>query len=100
MSKIHPPNHKLYEQYCVDQANQRGGKLPAIHGARFQHDYGLSFIFRGLLRWAVPHLQQGAKMLGKKAIQTGFEVGQDVLEGKDFKNATVMRVKEAIGLTS
>ena len=82
MKKIHPPNHKLYEQYYIDQAKQQGGSLPAFHGARFQRGYGLGSIFRGLFRFAVPHLQQGTKMLGKKALQTGVDVAQDVLEGK------------------
>jgi len=62
MKKIHTPNHKLYEQYYLDQAKN----LPAFHGAQSQRGYGLGSIFRGLFRWAVPHLQQGAKMLGKK----------------------------------
>ena len=70
MKKLHTPNHKLYEQYYVNQAKQKGGSLPAFHGARFQHGYGLGSIFRGLFRWAMPHLQQGAKVSGKKALQT------------------------------
>ena len=69
MKKLHIPNHKLYEQYYLDQAKQKGGNLPAFHGTRFQRGYGLSSIFKGLFRWAVPHLQHGAKMLGKKALQ-------------------------------
>ena len=85
MKKIHTPNHKLYEQYYLDQAKQKDGNLPAFHGARFQRGYGLGSIFRGLFRWAVPHLQQGAKMLGKKALQTGVSVAQDVLAGETLK---------------
>ena len=80
MKKLHTPNHKLYEQYYVNQAKQKGGSLPAFHGARFQWGYGLGSIFRGLFRWAMPHLQQGAKGIGKKALQTGVNVAQDVLE--------------------
>ncbi|CAH3181869.1 unnamed protein product [Porites lobata] len=68
MKKFHTPNHKLYEQYYVNQAKQKGGNLPAFHGARFQNGYGLGSIFRGLFRWAMPHLQQGAKVIGKKAL--------------------------------
>ena len=71
MKKIHTPNHKFYEQYYLDQAKQKGGNLPAFHGARFQRGYGLGSIFRGLFLWAVPHLQQGAKVLGKKAVENG-----------------------------
>ena len=100
MKKIHTPNHKLYEQYYLDQAKQKGVNLPAFHGARFQRGYGLGSIFKGLFRWAMPHLQQGAKVLGKKALQTGVDVAQDVLAGENLKTATKKRAKQALGLPS
>ena len=97
MKKPYIPNHKLYEQYYVDQARQKGGNLPAFHGSRFQQGYGLGSIFKGLFRWAMPHLQQGAKVLGKKALQTGVQVAQDVLEGNNVNAALAKRSREAIG---
>ena len=100
MKKLYAPNHKLYEQYYVDQAKQKGGNLPAFHGARFQRGYGLGSIFKGLFRWAMPHSQQGAKMLGKRALQTGVDVAQDVLAGENVKTATNKRAKQALGLPS
>ena len=100
MKKIHTPNHKLYEQYYLNQARQKRGSLPAFHGARFQQGYGLGSIFRGLFRWAVPHLRQGAKVLGKKALQTGANVAQDVLEGENFNTAVEKRGRQALGLAS
>ena len=100
MKKIHTPNHKLYEEYYLDQAKQKGGNLPAFYGARFQRGYGLGSIFRGLFRWAVPHLKQGAKMLGKKALQTGVNVAQDVLAGENLKTAVAKQGKKALGIPS
>ena len=100
MKKLYTPNHKLYEEYYLNQAKQKGGNLPAFHGARFQRGYGLGSIFKGLFRWAMPHLQQGAKMLGKKALQTGVDVAQDVLAGENLKTATKKRAKQALGLPS
>ena len=96
MKKLYTPNHKLYEQYYIDQAKQRGGNLPAFHGSRFQQGYGLGSIIKGLFRWAMPHLQQGAKVLGKEALQTGVQVAQDVLEGNNVDTALAKRSKEAI----
>ena len=96
MKKLYTPNHKLYEQYYVNQAKQKGGNLPAFHGARSQRGYGLGGIFRGLFRWAMPHLRQGARVLGKKALQTGVNVAQDVIEGKDVKRAVRKRAKQAL----
>jgi len=39
-------------------------------------------------------------MLGKKALQTGVIVVQDVLAGENLKTATKKRVKQALGLPS
>ena len=100
MQKLYTPNHKLYEEYYLNQAKQKGGNLPAFHGARFQRGYGLGSIFKGLFRWAMPHLQQGAKTLGKRALQTGVDVAQDVLAGENVKTATKKRAKQALGLPS
>ena len=83
-----------------DQARQKGGNLPAFHGAQFQRGYGFGYIFNGLFRGAMPHLQQGARVLGKKALQTGADAAQDVLAGENLKTATKKRAKQALGLPS
>ena len=98
MKKLHAPNHKFYEQYYVDQAKQKGGNLPAFHGARFERGYGLGSIFKGLFRWAMPQLRQGAKVIGKNALQTGVNVAQDVLDGDNIKKAVSKQAKQALGL--
>ena len=86
----------MYGEYYLNQAKQKGGNLPAFHGARFQQGYGLGSTFKGLFRWAMPHLQQGAKVLSKKALQTGTQVAQDVLEGNNVNTALAKRSEEAI----
>ena len=98
MKKLHAPNHKFYEQYYVDQAKQKGGNLAAFRGARFQWGSGLGSIFKGPFRWAIPHLQQGAKVIGKKALQAGVNVAQDVLDGDNIKKAVSKSTKQALGL--
>ena len=45
----------------------------------------------------MPPLQQGGKVLGKKALQTGVQVAQDVLEGNNVNTALTKRSREAIG---
>ena len=97
MKKLHTPNHKFYEQYYINQAKQKGGNLSAFHGAQLRQGYGLGNIFRGLFCWAVPHLQQGAKVLSKKALQTGANVAQDVIAGENLNTAVSKRAKQAIG---
>ena len=45
----------------------------------------------------MPHLQQGAKALGKKALQTAAQVAQDVVDGDNVKTAVSKRAKQALG---
>jgi len=86
----------FYEQYCVDQAMQKGRNLRAFHPARFQRGYGLGSIFKGLFRWAMPHFQQGAKVMGKKALQTGVNVAQDIPDGDNLKTAVRKQAKQTL----
>ena len=94
MKNLYAPNHKFYEQYYVDQAEQKGGNLPAFHGARCQRGYGLGSTFKGLIRCVIPHLKQGGKVIGKKALKKGVNVAQDVLDEDNLKTAVS---KQAIG---
>ena len=97
MKKLYIPINKLYEESYLNRATQKRGNLPAFHGSRFPQGYGLGSIFKGLFRWAMHHLQQGVKVLGKKALQTGVQVAQDVLEGNNANTALAKRSREAIG---
>ena len=45
----------------------------------------------------MPHLQRGAKVIGRKALQTGVNVAQDVLCGDNIKTAISKQAKQAIG---
>ena len=44
----------------------------------------------------MPHLQQGVKVIGKKALQTGVNVAQDVLDGDNIKKAISKQAKQAL----
>ena len=71
---------KLLKDHFLRQ--QRGGNIAEFHGARIQRGYGIGGIFKILARYAIPLLKQGAKVVGKRELQTGTEVGQDVPQGK------------------
>jgi hypothetical protein len=67
-----------YTDYYVNQA---GNGLPSFSGPRYQKGYGfLSNIFS---RWGVPLL----KYLGKSALKTTADIGSDILEGKNIRDA-------------
>ena len=46
------------------------------------------------------HLQQDANVIGKKALPTGVNVAQDVLDGDNIKTAAHKRTKQVLGLPS
>ena len=48
----------------------------------------------------MPHLQRCAKLIRKKALQTGVNVAQDVRNGDNIKTAVRKRTKQALGLPS
>jgi hypothetical protein len=52
-------------------------------GVRMQRGYGIGGIFKSLARYAIPLFKQGAKVVGKRALQAATEVGQDILQGKN-----------------
>jgi hypothetical protein len=66
---------------------QRGGNIAGYRGARFQRGYGIGGIFKSLARYAIPLFKQGAKVVGRRALQAATEVGQDVLQGKNVRES-------------
>jgi hypothetical protein len=72
---------------------QHGGNIVEY---RFQRDYGLGGIFKSLARYAIPLFKQGAKVVGKRALQAATEVGQDVLklQGKNVRESAKTHRRE------
>ena len=85
---------KLLKDHFLRQ--QRGGNIAGFRGARMQRGYGIGSIFKSLARYAIPLFKQGAKVVGKRALQAATEVGQDVLQGKNVKEAFKSRGKQAV----
>ena len=52
-------------------------------GGRRQRGYGIGGVFSSLFRQALPALEQGAKIIGKNAVQLGMNVANDAIQGKD-----------------
>jgi hypothetical protein len=85
---------KLLKDHFLRQ--QRGGNIAGFRGARMQRDtYGIGSIFKSLARYAILLFKQVAKVVGKRALQAATEVGQDVLQGKNVKEAFKSRGKQA-----
>ena len=73
----------------------RGRGLPYFAGPVYQRGHGIGSLFRGLFRYAMPFIKQGAKAVGRQALQTGIHLAGDVLENRPFKESVKTRVREA-----
>jgi hypothetical protein len=78
-------DEKLLRDHLLQLRQQRGGNIAGYRGARFQRGYGIGGIFKSLARYAIPLFNQGAKVVGKGALQAATEVDQDVLQGKNVR---------------
>lgn len=76
-------------------AGQAGNGLAYYTGQSHQRGYGIGAWFKNLFRSALPFLFKGAKAVGKEALRTGAMIANDVIEGKQFKEAAEERSKEA-----
>ena len=66
---------------------QTGSGIPVFKGAVIQRGHGLGSLVKGLFKSAAPLLKKGALALGKEAMNTGFNVVQDALNGESLKTA-------------
>ena len=58
----------------------------------FKEDMGSEVFSRAsLARYAIPLFKQGAKVVGKRALQAATEVGQDVLQRKNVRESVKTR---------
>ena len=72
-----------------------GGALPYIVGAKVQRGHGLGSLLGGLLRSVAPLIRRGAVAVGKRALRTGAQIADDVMNGQNIKQAAKRRVTNA-----
>lgn len=78
-----------FNQYYQRQAGSGFTDIQVFRGFPYQRGYGLGSLIK---RFGVPIL----KVIGKHVLKTGVNVGQDVLDKKDFKESIKQRAR--IGL--
>ena len=69
-------------------------RLPAFKGAARQRGCGIGGIFKGVTRTFAPVVKNGLLNLGKKALQSGVQVLDNVSRGEDVKAAIKRRAAE------
>jgi len=77
------------------KVRHRGRGIPYFAGPAYQRGHGIGSLFRGLFRYAMPFIKQGAKALGRQALHTGIQVAGDVLENRPIKESVKARVRQA-----
>ena len=87
-----------YTRYYLEQQQGRG--IPVFRGSPWQMGhgqmgYGLGGLFRSLARAVTPMVKSGAKTLGNIALSSGKNLLDDVLAGKNVKEAAKARAVEA-----
>lgn len=74
---------------------RQSGGINVYAGGEIQKGHGIGNILTGLFQRAVPLLKKGAASLGKTAIQTGVNVLNDGLQGKNLKASLKQNAKQA-----
>jgi len=73
-------------------------------GSPYQHGYGLGGTFKRFFKWlvplfkkhALPHIESGAKEIGKTALSTAADIAKDAVSGKNIKEAATERINTAV----
>ncbi len=70
--------------------------MPVFQGVRVQRGHGFGSFLSGLFQSALPMLKSGATVLGKQALRTGWQIANDVVDGKSFSESSRRRIPEGI----
>ena len=90
MKPTHRYDTKAYHDYYILQAGKR---YPVFSGRRYQREHGLGSIFGGLFKAAMSLLKKGAKTLGREALKSGLNIAENVVQGRNIKQAAQSRLK-------
>ena len=74
---------------------EQSGGINVYAGSQFQKGHGIGNVLSGLFRSALPLIKKGAASLGKTAIQTGVNILNDGLQGKNLKASIKQNAKQA-----
>ena len=84
-----------WKNYYIDQAGN-GINYDYFRGNVYQKGYGLSGTFKKFFKWivpifkrlALPVVKSGLKTIGKEALSSATNIANDVILGKNLKEAT------------
>lgn len=83
-------------RYIDHYDGQVGGGVNRVFvGSPYQRGHGLGSFLSGLFRRALPLLSRGARVVGKEALHTGWNILDDVAHNTPFKESLRARVTES-----
>ncbi len=95
-----PP--EVYIRYYQNQRGGGGGQQMHIYrGPKYQRGYGIGSIFRSVIKTLTPiftsqKFKDAAATAGRHALSAGVNIGKDLVEGANLKEALKRRGKEAL----
>ena len=84
---------RVYETFSVNQCRD---ELSVFCGSRTQRSHSIGSIFSSLFRTVFPILKRVGPALGRKALQTGMQIANDVASGKSFKESAKTHVMDTL----
>lgn len=81
-----------YRDYYRKQA---GGSLPVFAGKAIMGGKGLGGVFTSALRAATPLLRSAGKTIGKRALDAGVSLANDILSGQNVASSLKRSAKAA-----
>lgn len=77
------------------QAQRGYGDMRVFRGQALQRGHGIGGLFKGLMRVAMPLMKKGLLHVGKRALNAGAKVLEDVSQNKSLKESVKNRAGEA-----
>ena len=92
-----------WNQYYMEQAGY-GAPDNLFRGTLYQRGYGLGGLFRKFFNWivpimnthALPKVKEGAKEIGRVALQSVSDIAKDALAGKNIKESVQSNATKAV----
>jgi hypothetical protein len=90
----------VYTKYYQNQAGFGDGQsVQTYRGSAYQRGYGIGSIFSSIWKGITPLFQssavrEAARSVGSKLLNTGLQVGSDLLQGQNLKDSAKSRFKQ------
>ncbi|GFX08714.1 uncharacterized protein TNCV_62411 [Trichonephila clavipes] len=85
---------RLQPDHCIAHYQNQIGNANPYFSSDFSHSKRIWF-FRSLRRYALPLMMQAGKYLGKRLLEPGQNIVEDVSRGKSFRHAARDQIRQS-----